>query len=337
MGINVPIIRDALGPLNRAHGLSGGLQSVLKFDAAGAAVDIVNPKRGITVFNYAWDAVGAGGPSIKASVNTGYLKFLPSVPVVNSSWTVSGMTRFPIDSNAFACFACSRTANVFHVLRNNATDALCCFNGTATNFSPTIAPLTLSGWKRLTVVGNAAGARAYLDGTFAGSHATPINVPVEDLLGDHSGNNTARTWGAIKDFFVWNRSLSPAEVMDHAADPFAMFGLDDVFIADLLAAGGNVPLNVTLGQASWTWTGVAPRTDFKLGVTLGQASWGWTGFAALTNFKLGVTLGQSLWSWAGRPLSGLGGAVAAILGLFPVRGSKENLRPGSKRGGTDAT
>lgn len=102
------------------------------------------------------------------------------------------------------------------------------------------------------------------------------------------------------------------------------------------AAGGNTPLTVTLGQASWVWTGFATKTDFRLGVTLGQALWAWTGFGASTDFKLGLTLGQAVWSWAGKPLSGLGAALA-VLGLFPVRGSKENLRGGSRRGGTDAT
>lgn len=100
------------------------------------------------------------------------------------------------------------------------------------------------------------------------------------------------------------------------------------------SGGGNTPLNVTLGQASWVWTGFAPGVNTRLDVFLGQASWVWTSFAIKADFKLGVTLGQAIWSWVASPLSGLGQVVAA-LGLYPVRGSKENRRPGSHRGGAD--
>lgn len=267
MGI-VPIIRDALGPLNNSHGLANRLHSAFLFNSAGLPVDLVNPKRAITAFNYAFDGPGANGPSLKASVNTGYVKLSPTVPVANSSWTVSGMTRFPIDSNAFAIFAASRTANVYHVIRNNATDALCSFNGTATNFSPTIAPLTLSGWKRLTVVGNAAGARAYLDGIFVGSHALATNVPVEDLLGDHSGNNTVRAWGASKDFFVWNRSLSSDEVLTHALDPFAMFADDDSWLTWFLFSSA---LSASLNALTSLQVKLKAGGSFAVGIS-GKAS-----------------------------------------------------------------
>lgn len=316
MGFSGFLFPDALGQVNASHGLANRLQSAFVFNSAGLPVDLINPKRVVAAFNYAFDGPGANGPSLKASVNTGYVRLTPSVPVVNSAWTVSARCRFPIDSNAFAIFACSRTANAFHVLRNNATDALCCFNGSATNFSPTIAPLTLSGWKRLTVVGNAAGARAYLDGSFVGSHATPINVPVEDLLGDHSGNNTTRAWGAVSDYFVWDRSLSSGEVMEHALDPYAMFRNDDDWLVTLLTAGGNVPTNITLGQASWVWTGRAPSVNAKTMITLAAASVVATGLAAAIDAKTMITLAQGTWQWIGRPLAGTAAAIIQSLLTF---------------------
>lgn len=133
-----------------------------------------------------------------------------------------------------------------------------------------------------------------------------------------------------------NCALTPAEVYCLSRDRWIGTLQDHTTDYRIASAGGNTPLTVTLGQASWVGTGFAPGTDFRLGVTPAQSQWSASGFAPLTDFRLGQTLGQALWSWTGRPLSGLG-AAAATLGLFPVRGSKENLRGGSRRGGTDAT
>lgn len=224
---------EALGPLNASHGLAAGLQLALSFNSPGKPVDIVNSRRSFTMTGYAVDTVGANGPSLKAAASTDGITISPSVPN-GAAWTVSALCRFPIDNNAFAVFA--RGAANLHVCRNNATDALAVFAGAAHNFSPTIAPLTLSGWKRLTVCGHAGGAIAYLDGVFAGSHAVVVNEAISIILGN---NALTRAWGQVKDYFIWSRTLGPAEVADHAIDPWAMFRSDDDWLVTLLTSGGS--------------------------------------------------------------------------------------------------
>lgn len=246
MGFLNPLIPDALGQLNQSHGLANGLQSAFQFNAAGKPVDLVSSKRGVTVSGYGFDGVGANGPSFKAST-TGDKIQLTSLPA-GSAWTISTLTRFPIDANTFATLA--RSASQIFVCRNSSTDALCSFIGSAINFSPTIAPLTLSGWKRLTVCGHAGGVRAYLDGVFAGSHSTPVSSDqiILSILGDHT--TASRAWGAAKDYFIWNRTLGPAEVADHAIDSWAMFRNEDWFALIVPAAGGGVTGTIASTEAA---------------------------------------------------------------------------------------
>lgn len=241
MGFLNPLIPDAVGQLNQSHGLANSLVSAFQFNAAGKPVDIVNPKRGITVSNYSFDGIGGNGPSFKAATTSGYMLVSPDSGG-SSAWTASARVRFPIDVNTFATFARSVVASLLHVCLNSSTDALASFTGgSARNFSPTIMPLTLSGWKRLTVTGHAGGVIAYLDGAFAGSHAFVCSSPIGSILGDSSTGG--RAWGAATDYFIWNRTLSPGEVMEHALDPWAMFRNYDDWLITLLASGGGATFN----------------------------------------------------------------------------------------------
>lgn len=309
MGFSYPF-PEALGPLNASHGLAAGLQMALSFNSPGKPVDIVNSRRSFTMTGYAVDTVGANGPSLKAAASTDGITISPSVPN-GAAWTVSARCRFPIDNNTFAVFA--RGAASLHVCRNNATDALAVFAGAAHNFSPTIAPLTLSGWKRLTVCGHAGGAIAYLDGAFAGSHAFVVNEAISIILGN---NALTRAWGQVTDYFIWSRTLGPGEVMDHALDPWAMFRSDDDWLVTLLTAGGNVPTNVTLAQASWAWTGRAPSVNAKTMIALVAASVVATGFAAGIDAKTMIAMAQATWQWIGRPLAGTAASVIQSLLTF---------------------
>lgn len=87
------------------------------------------------------------------------------------------------------------------------------------------------------------------------------------------------------------------------------------------AAAGNVPTNITLGQASWAWAGFAPGVNARTQLTLAQASWLWTGFAPRVNAKTQTALGQASWLWSGRPATtNQGGVAGAIQSLLTVLG-----------------
>lgn len=282
MGSLNPIIPDALGRLNQTHGLAKGLQSAIRFDARGKPVDLVNPRRTLTFTNFSYDGTGANGPSFLAGGTNGALALSPTVLVTNSAWTISALCRFPIDNNAFAAFA--RGSSQLHVCRDNANDALATFDSASRAFSPTIAIRTLTGMKRLTVVGTSLGCRAFLDGVFVGSHAFPINQAISDILGDHSD---VRAWGAAKDAFVWNASLSDGQVMEHALDPFAMFQDETPFtwlsvplgIAFDVAgnSGDQAAASSYSGAASWNGANRMLAVDVSMlgpGVTVTTMTYG---------------------------------------------------------------
>lgn len=316
MGI-VPIFPDVLGPLNQSHGLANGLQCAFLFNTPGKPVDLVSPARAMTVSNYAFDGASANGPFFKASTTSGYLSFLPTVPVVRG-WTISILCRFPIDNNDTATFAANAGLVKYHAVRSSLNDTLASYSGGFVSFSPNIAIRTLTGIKRLTVTGDASGCKAYVDGVFAGSHSTVITAPVGEILGDSAAAN--RAWGAGKDAFCWTRTLGPGEVMDHAIDPWVMFReTNDSLMSWLIAiAGGNVPTNITLGQASWVWTGRAPSVNAKTMIALVAASVVATGFAVAIDAKTMITLAQATWQWVGRPLAGA--AAAVLQGLLTFLG-----------------
>lgn len=230
----IPIIRDALGPLNGSHGLANGLQFAARFDTPGKPVNLVNPAQALAVLNYAFSGPDPLGPLFKSTANTGNIKLTPTIPVKNGCWTVSTLTMFPVNNLDFCVLAANRTANLYHVLKNATTHELITYDGAARLFSPTINIVTLTGLHRLTITGHPGGAIAYLDGVFAGSHAFVLNSNIEDLLGDPQGGTTNRAWGNSKEMHVWNRTLGPGEVMEHHQDSFAMFANDDL-IAGLLA------------------------------------------------------------------------------------------------------
>lgn len=92
-----------------------------------------------------------------------------------------------------------------------------------------------------------------------------------------------------------------------------------VYVNETIAAGGNVPTNITLAQASWLWTGRALTVDAKTMITLAQGAWSWAGQAASMNIKTMTTLAQATWRWTGIPIGGLvTGAVNYLLGLMGV-------------------
>lgn len=199
-------------------------------------------------------------------------------------------------------------------------------------------PIVNNTWQFVCGTFDTVTLRLYVNGVEVANQATAGNPSGTGTLKVGKGAATGWWKGKIEGVrYYGGRVLSPSDIWRLYTDQWAGLLQDDTPDYRVASAGGNVPLTVTLGQAAWVGTGVAPLTDFRLGVTLGQASWAWTGVAPFINSRLGLTLGQARWFWNAYPLSGMGGAVAALLGLFPTKGSRENLRSGSRRGGTDVT
>lgn len=218
------------------------------------------------------------------------------------------------------------------------------FGGSGNNASWTIAGWTTGTWHLVCALNDTTNWIIDFDGNSVASlgNSTGAQANAGRLtLGclDLTGTPGRFLNGKMAFARVWRRALTLGERRRLFLEPGAgiyhsAVSVDDYVVA--AAGGGNTPLSVTLGQASWLATGQPTGLNTRLGATLGQAQWAANGFPLKTNTKLGQTLGQALWNVGGRPLAGLGQA-AASLGLFPVRGSKENLRPGGRRGGSDAT
>lgn len=83
-------------------------------------------------------------------------------------------------------------------------------------------------------------------------------------------------------------------------------------------ATGSTPTNITLGQASWLWTGRAPNADAKTMIALAQGTWTWTGRAASVNAQTGITLARAMWQWFGIPLQGSAVAFQNLMLFFGI-------------------
>ena len=208
--------------VDRSHPLADGLDLAVLFAGALPPRDLATRSRSVVPVNQRL-ANGIEGTAAEATASTGRFELSPIVAFTGPEWALSCLVRFPIANNSSAVLACNNSPYAFHVLRNAASNVLASWqSGSYSNFSPTVAPLSLTGWRRLTVVGTAGGVGLHLDGQLVASHATPISTGVRYILGDGDGGSLTRAFGAGADFFVWTRSLSDAEVRTHALAPYAM-------------------------------------------------------------------------------------------------------------------
>jgi len=232
--MDAPLL-DALGQVHRAnprrrpdgpavdwsHPLAGRLELLLLFGTTQPPRDLVLKGRGIVAVNQraAMDIVGPGTQSVASNA---YFELSPVVEFPASDWTLSCLVRFPIDGNNDAVLASNNSPYAFHVLRVGGSDALGSWSGGYASFAPTVAPLSLAGWRRVTAVGTAGGVRLHLDGQEVGAHATAIGTGVRFILGDGDGGGLNRSFAAAADFFIWSRALSDTEVRVHARAPYAL-------------------------------------------------------------------------------------------------------------------
>lgn len=191
------------------------------FDGSLPPRDLVLKGRSVTPTNLRLSA-DIVGMAVDASASTGRFELSPVVGFSGPDWTISTLVRFPIPNNAAAALACNNSPYAFHVIRNASSNALASWTGSYANFSPTVAPYSLTGWRRVTVVGAPSGVRLHLDGQLVGSHAVAISTGVRFILGDGDGGGLTRAFGAATDFFIWTRGLSDAELRAHALNPYAM-------------------------------------------------------------------------------------------------------------------
>jgi hypothetical protein len=220
-----------------AHPLALALELCIPLLHRAVIEDIALPTRTLTVTSYSF-IEDQPGFAIDDTAATAVITLSPVVTLTNN-WTVSSFIKFPITNNSIARLAFNGGGGPWHIHKDIGVDILGSYDSAERNFSPTIAPLTLSGWKRLTIVSQSGiGCTAYLDGVFAGSHAFAISGNIAQILGD---SGSSRSWGIVSDFFVWSRSLSADEVANHAAAPFDLLRpMRRRMHFDVPAAGGRI-------------------------------------------------------------------------------------------------
>lgn len=208
--------------------LAAGLAFCTLFNAVQPR-DLVLRSRSIQASS---EIIAADRPGLvgQASASNGYCELSPIVSFPGTDWTLSSLLSFPILSNFDAVVASNNSPYTFHLLRNSTNDRFASWLGGYTDFSPTVAPLSLSGWKRVTAVGTSAGVKIYLDGVETGSHGTALSAGIRYILGDgDSGGSLNRAIGSAADYFIWTRALSDVEVRAHAAQPYALLRAAGLF------------------------------------------------------------------------------------------------------------
>lgn len=136
--------------------------------------------------------------------------------------------------------------------------------------------LTRDVWKTLTYTLQDGTATLYLDGVKVGEKTGVTIKPGDIGDGDTAANYIGRSVysgdkylkGAVRDFRIYNRALTTAEVRDLAADPTAILGVELPSLkvpAIVDSATSTVTLPVTPGTGL---TGLDPSYDVKAGSTL---------------------------------------------------------------------
>lgn len=182
------------------------------------------------------------------------------------------------------------------------------FNGGSTNV-----------WEHWAVTADGANHKWYLNGKLVKTVATAVLPTNTNSQGVLIGSNASQLelWsGRQEGLRIYNRALNDSEIARLFAEPYAGMTRRRFFVG---SAGGNVPTNITLAQASWVWAGQAITIDAKTMITLAQGAWTWTGRAASLNAKNMITLAQGVWRWTGIPIGGLVNDLTNyLLGLLGV-------------------
>jgi len=118
-----------------------------------------------------------------------------------------------------------------YLVQSDATKLYLNLNGVTTFGSGgapvTISPIvTLNAWNHIVVTYDGANARSYINGKLANTTACTGNITHSTgsmmLCGENNGNSFNLT-GSMDRAFVYNRTLSAAEIAADYANPFAMF------------------------------------------------------------------------------------------------------------------
>lgn len=121
--------------------------------------------------------------------------------------------------------------------------------------------------------------------------------------------------------YVWNRSLTDAELVWLNAEPFAafrtrptrryyistsagpfVFTLGKATWAAAPTIAANAHTLVTLAKATWAWATTSLSTNAHTAITLAKATWAWAAPSLAYNPHSLVTLAQATWAWAGGSL-----------------------------------
>lgn len=283
--------------------------------AGGTLYDIAQKHNGAgTALTWSPGAFGSSG---KFDGSTSIVT-VSAVPTMANPWTISGWVKWTTLTNLGGAFGFSNGTNGVSA-GSTATNLKILSNGETPGNGTTA--LATGKWYHVAMAWDGTLIKAYLNGVFEYS-VTPSGVNWKSAtatkFGKNEPGNTFFT-GQVDAVRTHARALSAWEIMRLYREAFAGVLAPRRRLWNSVAAGGNVPTNITLAQASWVWTGQAITIDAKTMIALAQGAWTWTGRAASLNAKNMITLAQGVWRWTGIPIGGLvTGAVNYLLGLLGV-------------------